>query len=105
MTTISREQKLFGLEEARSTLPLVSRIVRDIVEKTERMKEVYLKIRQEAEDDADIDACKVEHLVSAEACTRLVGFLEFLFSNDPCATKFLETFREALPALMKPEEK
>ena len=55
MTTVGREQKLFELEEARRTLPLVSRIVRDIVEKTERMKEVYLKIRQEAEDDADIE--------------------------------------------------
>ena len=37
-----REQKLFELEEARSTLPLVSRIVSDIVEVTAQMKEVYL---------------------------------------------------------------
>ena len=63
MTTISREQKLFELEEARSTLPLVSRIVRDIVEKTERMKEAYLGIRQEAEDDAAI-ICKSSIIAS-----------------------------------------
>ena len=80
-----------------------------VVSQTEASRLVVKKFLNQAfgmdEDDADIDACKVEHLVSAEACTRLVGFLEFLFSNDPCATKFLETFREALPSLMKPEEK
>ena len=43
-----REQKLFELEEARSTLPLVSRIVSDIVEVTAQMKEVYLEIREVA---------------------------------------------------------
>lgn len=47
---LSREQKLFKLEEARSTLPLVSRIVSDIVEVTARMKAVYLEIREVAEE-------------------------------------------------------
>ena len=55
MTTVGREQKLFELDEARRTLPLVSRIVRDIVEKTESMKEVYLAIREGAEGDASIE--------------------------------------------------
>ena len=32
------------------------------------------------EDDAEIDACKVEHLVSSDARQRLVRFLGFLFS-------------------------
>ena len=78
MTTISREQKLFGLEEARNTLPLVSRIVRDIVEKTERMKEVYLKIRQEAEDDADIE--RLEELQDRlhDLADERAGFVEEL---------------------------
>ena len=48
------------------------------------------------DDDADIDACKVEHLVSSEARGRLVGFLRFLFSQDPVATRFLDAFRSAL---------
>jgi len=78
MTTISREQKLFGLEEARNTLPLVSRIVRDIVEKTERMKEAYLKIRQEAEDDADIE--RLEELQDRlhDLADERAGFVEEL---------------------------
>ena len=47
------------------------------------------------EDDAEIDACKVEHLISSEARGRLVGFLRFLFSRDRLATQFLDAFREA----------
>ena len=47
------------------------------------------------DDDADIDACKVEHLVSSEARSRLVGFLRFLFSDDTVAQQFLAAFREA----------
>ena len=30
-----------------------------------------------------IDACKVEHLISAEARSRLVYFLQMLFSEKP----------------------
>ena len=48
------------------------------------------------DDDADIDACKVEHLVSSEARGRLVGFLRFLFSDDQVATDFLAAFRKTL---------
>ena len=48
MTVAGRKRKLFELEEARSTLPLVSRIVSDIVEITATMGEVYLEVRQAA---------------------------------------------------------
>ena len=47
------------------------------------------------DDDAEIDACKVEHLISTEARSRLVGFLRFLFSEDPVSEQFLDTFRAA----------
>lgn len=61
MTTAGRERKLFELEEARSTLPLVSRIVSDIVEITGVMGEVYLEVRQ-AEELYDQD--RIEELRS-----------------------------------------
>ena len=47
------------------------------------------------EDDAMIDACKVEHLLSSEARGRLVSFLRFLFSEDAVAMRFLDSFRVA----------
>ena len=43
------------------------------------------------EDDAEIDACKVEHLISSEARVRMVRFLNFLFSDDKVARNFLST--------------
>ncbi|MBM3280407.1 MAG: metal-dependent transcriptional regulator [Candidatus Handelsmanbacteria bacterium] len=56
-------------------------------------------------DDAEIDACKVEHLVSAETRSRLTHFLAFLYSDEPAALAFLEALRthtlelgEPLPA-------
>ena len=48
------------------------------------------------EDDAEIDACKVEHLVSSDARQRLVRFLGFLFSEDDLARKFLSTSLAAI---------
>jgi Mn-dependent DtxR family transcriptional regulator len=45
------------------------------------------------EDDAEIDACKVEHLVSAETRSRLTHFLSFLYSAEPSAQAFLEALR------------
>jgi Mn-dependent DtxR family transcriptional regulator len=45
------------------------------------------------EDDAEIDACKVEHLVSAETRSRLTLFLNFLYSDEPAAQAFLESLR------------
>lgn len=53
------------------------------------------------EDDAEIDACKVEHLVSSEARSRLAQFLHFLFSEDPAARAFLAALKEQ--ALTGPE--
>lgn len=46
-------------------------------------------------DDAEIDACKVEHLVSGETRGRLASFLRFLFSENAAAERFLAAFREA----------
>ena len=44
-------------------------------------------------DDAEIDACKVEHLISSEARGCLVRFLHFLFSKQGVAENFLSEFR------------
>jgi len=45
------------------------------------------------EDDAQIDACKVEHLLSSDARVRLVCFLRSLFSDEPASQTFLNQFR------------
>ena len=41
---------------------------------------------------AEIDACKVEHLLSVQTGEQLLQFVQFLLSNDPVAKQFLAEF-------------
>ncbi len=42
---------------------------------------------------AEIDSCKIEHLIAHSTGQRLARFMRFLGSGDPVATEFLERFR------------
>ena len=85
-------------EDPNRFLELTDRGMR-VVWETESNRLVVQKFLNHAlgmdEDDAEIDACKVEHLLSSEARGRLVGFLRFLFSEEPVAAGFLDSFRAA----------
>ncbi len=67
-----------------------------VVQETEATRLVVQKFLSDAlgmdEDDAMIDACKVEHLISSEARARLVCFLRILFSDKPQAREFMGMF-------------
>jgi Mn-dependent DtxR family transcriptional regulator len=47
-----------------------------------------------SEEQAHIDSCKIEHLVSAEARDKLVVFLHFLHSGHPTVAPFLAALAE-----------
>ena len=44
---------------------------------------------------ADIDSCKIEHLISDETGRRLARFTRLLTSDDPAAKAFLARFRSS----------
>ncbi len=44
------------------------------------------------EHQAEVDACKVEHLLSAQTGEQLFHFVRFLLSDDPIARQFLAAF-------------
>jgi Mn-dependent DtxR family transcriptional regulator len=46
-----------------------------------------------AEDQAEIDSCKIEHLISDSTSERLVQFLQFLTSEAPVSRHLLRQFR------------
>ena len=46
------------------------------------------------EKQAEIDACKIEHLLSQDASERLLHFVRFLLSGAPVAHEFLQAFWE-----------
>jgi DtxR family Mn-dependent transcriptional regulator len=43
-------------------------------------------------EDAEIDACKIEHLISTETGERLLAFIKFLFSDNDQAMACLKAF-------------
>ena len=69
-----------------------------VVQEVEATRLVVQRFLKDAlgmdEDDAMIDACKVEHLISNEARARLVCFLRMLFSEKPSANEFLQMCRD-----------
>ena len=48
-------------------------------------------LRVDAEQ-AEVDACKIEHLLSSEAGEKLLGFMKFLFSDNPKAEACLKAY-------------
>jgi len=43
---------------------------------------------------AEIDACKIEHLLSKETCHQLLSLVQFLESDDTIARKFRDRFHK-----------
>lgn len=77
-----------------------------VVQEVEAARQVVQRFLSDAlgmdEDDARIDACKVEHLLSADARVRLVCFLRSLFSGEPASQAFLDAFRGRALECRKP---
>jgi Mn-dependent DtxR family transcriptional regulator len=46
-----------------------------------------------AEADAEIDSCKIEHLISHSTGERLAQFLQFLTSGTPVSRQLVRQFR------------
>ncbi|MBI2343862.1 MAG: metal-dependent transcriptional regulator [Deltaproteobacteria bacterium] len=53
---------------------------------------------------AEVDTCKIEHLISSETGARLLDFLRFMTSNDPCAEQVLRAFWAGRPTCEGPED-
>ena len=70
-----------------------------VVTDTESTRLVMQRFLVEAlgmdEDDAMIDACKVEHLISSETRSRLKWFLHELFSDKKCARCFMQDLKSS----------
>lgn len=54
------------------------------------MKKLFCEVLGVSEDQADIDTCKIEHLVSDATAQQLGRFLRFIDSNDSRVRTFLE---------------
>jgi DtxR family Mn-dependent transcriptional regulator len=67
--------------------------VQSLIAKRMVVKAFLSDILGTPDPQAEIDSCKIEHLISHATGQRLVHFMRFLTSEDPAATAFLERFR------------
>src|SRR5262249_22511451 len=72
--------------------PEGTKIVQVILAKRVVVKAFLVNVLGVPEPKAEIDSCKVEHLLSDESGHRLVRFMRFL-SSDPITKKVLTRFR------------
>lgn len=51
---------------------------------------------------AEVDTCKIEHLISSETGAKLLDFLKFMTSADPKVRQVMKTFWAGLPTCEGP---
>ena len=68
------------------------RIVDSILAKRAVVRKFLNEVLKLDEHQAEVDACKVEHLLSAQTGEQLLYFVHFLLSDAPAAQQFLAEF-------------
>ena len=66
----------------------------EVVERNDELLEVFFReVLGLDPDQAEVDACKIEHLLSLEASVKLCHFIECIRSDQKCARDFLKLLR------------
>jgi Mn-dependent DtxR family transcriptional regulator len=68
-------------------------LARLVQSKRRILTKFFQDILQVDAENAVIDACKIEHLISYETGEKLLSFVKFLFSDINNAKEFLESFQ------------
>ncbi|RIK77180.1 hypothetical protein DCC62_10005 [candidate division KSB1 bacterium] len=84
------------VEEDENKFLHLSKNGNSLAQKIESKRIILIKFMKDvlhvSPEQAEIDACKVEHLISIETGEHLLAFLKFLFSGDQRAVDFLKAF-------------
>ena len=95
LTLKSLREKHYVQEDQNKHLSLSDkghRIVHKVLEKRKVMETFLKDVLRIEKKQAEIDACKVEHLLSAEAGENLYHFVGFLLSDAPVARQLLQEY-------------
>ncbi|MFA6563826.1 MAG: metal-dependent transcriptional regulator [Verrucomicrobiia bacterium] len=71
------------------------KIAQAIMAKKAAVKTFLRDVINVPEEQAEIDSCKVEHLISHSTGENLLRFIKFLTSDDPAARQALSQFRKS----------
>lgn len=87
--------KAYIKEDRNKFLSLTSkgkRLAEEIIGKKAILKRFFQDILHVKPYQAEVDTCKIEHLVSSETGAKLLAFIDFMSSEDPAVAKVLQTF-------------
>lgn len=74
----------------------------ELVEKNDELLEIFFRdILGVESDQAEIDACKIEHLLSIRTSMKLATFVTHMLSDQPEAIRFRESLRQQEPACLQ----
>ena len=69
-------------------------IAHELLQNRKILTEFLVALLGIEEDQAKVDACKMEHLLSRDTCHRLLALVHLIQSDDPAARQFRERFRQ-----------
>lgn len=74
----------------------------EIVEQNDEvLKQFFAEVLGVDHEQAEIDACKIEHLLSIETSMKLASFLHFVRSDREVCKEFLNSLQKHAPKCMK----
>ncbi|OGQ48190.1 MAG: hypothetical protein A3H42_03625 [Deltaproteobacteria bacterium RIFCSPLOWO2_02_FULL_46_8] len=88
-------EKGFLKEDANKFLQITAKgqkLAKEIIGKKIVLKRFFQDILKVDPYQAEVDTCKIEHLVSSETGANLLAFIRFISSNKPEVKKVLEMF-------------
>lgn len=74
--------------------PLGKQLAEEIIGKKVVLKRFFQDILKVKPHQAEVDTCKIEHLISSETGASLLAFLQFMSSKEPLVKKVLDKFWE-----------
>jgi DtxR family Mn-dependent transcriptional regulator len=69
-------------------------IVNSVLSKRRIVKQFFKEVLNLGDNDAEENACKIEHLLSEDSGKQLISFMGFFLSNDATAKNFREKLRK-----------
>ena len=97
LTLKALKQKGFVEEDENRFLRLSTKgetVARMILGKKALIRRFFADVLGVPEETAEVDSCKIEHLVGPGTMRRLAHYLEFLESEDPAVQSFREAWRQ-----------
>ncbi|MFZ2446680.1 MAG: metal-dependent transcriptional regulator [Syntrophobacteraceae bacterium] len=67
-------------------------IARDVIRRHQALKEFFMSTLQLGPEDAEANACRIEHAIAPQAIERLVRFLEFIKICPRTGTDWYDAF-------------